>query len=384
MVSDCWGNKASLRLRIDSLQVVRAFAFIGVYLYHTACTFPGEGRIYNFFVTAPGRWGVSVFFVLSGFLMTYSYWDRAPRHNVKEAILFAVRKIRKLYPLHLVMLLVGVIYSLWQKQSFIKLIIKLVLTATLVQTWFPTGYQAINSVAWYLSVTLFLYFCFPFVMTLMKKNKNMQISLISIILIYSIQFISGFCAYNFTDLDIKWITYCHPLYRLGDFIIGCLLASIFLEKCQNEIKHSTIYYSIMEACAVVINVAVCVYCANASGNMQWFRYTCLFVPSSALLVYIFAANKGIFAHFLCNRIVLWIAGISPFAFLIHRLVISIFHEFVIYIFGTDRMNILVTAGVPFLVTVAMIYLYLFIEKRINKHKVVKERGGISIDNRKIG
>ena len=92
--------------RIESLQIVRGIAFLLLYLFHAIRTFPGEGRIYRFFATGLGTWGVSVFFVLSGFLMVYSYWDRPPQAALMSSARFALNKIAKLYPLHIIMLLV--------------------------------------------------------------------------------------------------------------------------------------------------------------------------------------------------------------------------------------------------------------------------------------
>lgn len=49
--------------KLDSLQAVRALAFLGIFLSHTGIKYFGT----------TGTWGVSVFFVLSGFLMVYNY-----------------------------------------------------------------------------------------------------------------------------------------------------------------------------------------------------------------------------------------------------------------------------------------------------------------------
>lgn len=49
---------------IDTLQVLRCFAFLGVFLCHTGLHKMGS----------LGVGGVSIFLVLSGFVMTYSYY----------------------------------------------------------------------------------------------------------------------------------------------------------------------------------------------------------------------------------------------------------------------------------------------------------------------
>ena len=59
--------KAEKPIRIQSLEAVRAIAFLAIFIYHAVKSFPGKGIIYKVLSIAPGAWGVSVFFVLSGF-----------------------------------------------------------------------------------------------------------------------------------------------------------------------------------------------------------------------------------------------------------------------------------------------------------------------------
>ena len=49
--------------KIESLQAVRGIAFLGIFLKHTGISL----------FCALGDWGVSIFFVLSGFLMSVRY-----------------------------------------------------------------------------------------------------------------------------------------------------------------------------------------------------------------------------------------------------------------------------------------------------------------------
>ena len=54
------------RESLKMLDALRGVTFLGVFMFHTEL---------NVFRTL-GGWGVSVFFVLSGFLMVYSYWEQ--------------------------------------------------------------------------------------------------------------------------------------------------------------------------------------------------------------------------------------------------------------------------------------------------------------------
>jgi len=52
-----------------------------------------------------------------------------------------------------------------------------------------------------------------------------------------------------------------------------------------------------------------------------FRYNVLFTPSAVLLVWLLAVGKGIISRLLSAKPFLWLAGLSPYGFLIHQVLI---------------------------------------------------------------
>lgn len=83
--------------RLEQIEALRGIAFLGVFLSHTGIVCFG----------AAGHWGVSIFLVLSGFMMMYSYYDknRITQSGFFYCIQFSAHKIRKLYPLHILTML---------------------------------------------------------------------------------------------------------------------------------------------------------------------------------------------------------------------------------------------------------------------------------------
>lgn len=97
----CTNNRVN-RQKIDSLQTIRAFAFLGIFFWHT------EIPLSSTF----GGWGVSIFIVLSGFVMVYSYYNKNLSTKVKDMFLFSLKRIKKLYPLHIMMIVVAIVVSI--------------------------------------------------------------------------------------------------------------------------------------------------------------------------------------------------------------------------------------------------------------------------------
>lgn len=68
-----------MKEKLCSLDAVRAAACIGILSYHM-------------YLTYLGPWGVTVFFVLSAFLMSYNYLDRPvfEKPSVREGLGFSL------------------------------------------------------------------------------------------------------------------------------------------------------------------------------------------------------------------------------------------------------------------------------------------------------
>lgn len=66
-----------------------------------------------------------------------------------------------------------------------------------------------------------------------------------------------------------------------------------------------------------------------------FRYNVLFIPSAVLLVWLLAVGKGFISRLLSAKPFLWLAGLSPYGFLIHQVLIRYMEWF------ADKFNLTV-------------------------------------------
>jgi len=348
-------------LKLNSLQALRAIAFLGIFIWHCGID-----------IGNTGAWGVSVFFVLSGFLMIYNYMPkgtedfeklRLVKWNIYDSVCFSIRKILKLWPVHLLMLILLVILSahgLLNETFDIMIWIKwsgnLLLDIFLLQSWVPieSVYYSFNGVAWFLSVSVFLYSIFPLILKRISVYQKVVDGIYAILLILIIQVIVAWMT-TYISVDIsKWVTYICPLYRAGDFIIGCNLGYIFLKK-QNAIQSGKIW-TLAEV--FVIGIVLLQFLAAIKleeHNVIWLRYTLVFTLGSMGLVYLFAINQGFVSKFLTNKLLLYIGNISGEAFLIHQIIIGQVvgrtHKFLGY-----NPTMLYIFIVSFAITIFMVYI----------------------------
>ena len=84
-----------MKPRLEKLDVLRACACIGAFTFHS-------------YISNLGFWAVSIFIMLSGFLLTYNGLDRSESFpaDVRGCAVYALKKIKPLYPLYFATLLV--------------------------------------------------------------------------------------------------------------------------------------------------------------------------------------------------------------------------------------------------------------------------------------
>lgn len=94
-----------MKEKIRSIQGLRAIAYIAIFISHS--------RVGSFGYL--GAWGVSVFLVMSGLLMYINYNERIEMfdgYGVLDCIKFSYSKIRKLYLLHFLMMVLSIPYAI--------------------------------------------------------------------------------------------------------------------------------------------------------------------------------------------------------------------------------------------------------------------------------
>ena len=81
--------------------------------------------------------------------------------------------------------------------------------------------------------------------------------------------------------------------------------------------------SLLELAAVLFSGGCFFIAAGQVGVLgaTAFRYNVLFTPSAVLLVWLLAIGKGMISRLLSAKPFLWLAGLSPYGFLIHQVLI---------------------------------------------------------------
>ncbi len=360
--------------KIDSLQVVRALAFIMIFADHTMIPVLEPG----------GWWGVSVFFVLSGFLMTYSYFDsdRIKQCDPLFDLKFGIGKIKRIYPLHILTMIYTIPWLVISHAGFqgmekITHMAKTILVnSLLLQSWIPMGaiYYSLNAVSWYLSVSLFLYIVFPIIIMIIRKYKKRSTAVYVVILTMLIQTALAYLVYLKQDPSVTvdrfnwWFTYVFPLSRLEEFVMGCNLGYIFLKTDFSRIKKRV--FTLLEVLTFILILAAMILDLvmftfprindKAAGLDCWWYDAVIYSLSSCMLVLLFAINKGAVSSFLNKKVLVFIGDISASAFLLHQIILRTLWKAPKIITGKPRLILCGVIG--FVITICLSFLW---EKYIN-------------------
>lgn len=198
---------------LPRLTSLRAFAAGIVFLYHLGHHtqwLPQE------VVFAHGYVGVGFFFILSGFVLT---WSTAPGSSVRD---FYVRRVARVYPSHFVMALVALVVPATVYAVTLEAAVPNFL---LLQAWFVDWeiVFGLNAVSWTLSCEAFFYLMAPWVIARARGSRAaVQLFLAWVLLCLVLAFVLGFSGQR---LDI--LAYTFPLLRSGEFVLGVMLALLF-------------------------------------------------------------------------------------------------------------------------------------------------------------
>lgn len=299
---------------LDSIQALRAIAFLGIFTYHCG-------------LSPLGPWAVCVFFIISGFCLYISCAEKGfPAHSLSKDLSDALHRVAKLYPVHIAMMLFVLIRRLLTTGTLTSSPLRIVCDALLLTSWFPpaAGLTAFNGVAWYLSTSLFHYCCFG---TIQARLKHFSVKQVwsAMLAAYVLQILTLYLlpwAFSISDETLHWFSYEFPLFRLGDFFLGCCLGAVYTKK-KTQTSTSVFGASLMEAVgALFILLTLLVYALNLGPwGAEVFRRSVLLIPCAALTVYLFIQKQGIFTKLLSNRILLTLAELSAVGFLIHQVII---------------------------------------------------------------
>jgi peptidoglycan/LPS O-acetylase OafA/YrhL len=322
-------SQPAARPRLDGLTTLRFFAAFHVILFHLYVEgiLTGGPWWYQNFASI-GYIGVNFFFVLSGFILVYTY-----AASDLDPLRFWRARFARVYPAYLFSLAVtapfffltapslNLPFFAW---SMHHLLLASILALVLLQSWIPQGALTWNPVCWSLSVEAFFYALFPFLLNRTKALSPRRLPFwiagtwlvsLSISAAYIALHPDGAANINSTDTTLFWrnVLSFNPLVRLPEFVVGMLTCRLFLSNKRSRGLGSICILSGVAGLALVTIFATKIPNPVIS--------TGLLSPAFAAIIYGVALQPR-WTRFLALAPLLYLGEASYSLYLLHSIVIS--------------------------------------------------------------
>lgn len=288
--------------RLDVLTSLRFFAAIHVVFYHYA------GRIFLPFPWIQGAieigyYAVSIFYVLSGFVLVYSYSNVEGSFRGSRRT-FWIGRFARIYPAYLLAFMLcipdvalGILHNNRLAEGTAKAAVAAAAHLSMTQAWMPRLSALWNYPGWSVSVEAFFYLCFPFLLARVGRCSIRQCyALIGLSWLVSLS-IYVFLWHWMPNLDHTplWrngFNY-NPMLRVPTFLTGMAIGRIYFLRRDRPASNA-----IPAAIAALV-------CLAAMGFSTLLRQTTLrdivFAPAFAYLIYSFARDRRYIARVFSAR-----------------------------------------------------------------------------------
>jgi peptidoglycan/LPS O-acetylase OafA/YrhL len=251
---------------IAPLTGLRFVAALSVALAHGASilAIPGQPDSLKHWIATGAGFGMTLFFVLSGFVIHYNYRDLVTRESVDGLARFVWARFSRLYPLYILIIALDLLSPLRVAMrgipgTFDEAAFALPYYLTLTQSWlYLTGekfsliYLLGNNspLTWSISTEWFFYLVFPLFALAFLRLKRVSSILLAAGIVCAVWITAATLLYDHLpqlntwainrygqiadissgvqDSFFRWLLYFSPYLRLGEFVLGCLVAQLYL------------------------------------------------------------------------------------------------------------------------------------------------------------
>jgi len=295
--------------KIEELESIRGLAALLVVFYHV----PNWNPLFDLGIIRSGYLMVHLFFVLSGFVIYNAYANRIKRPG--DLARFQFLRFGRLYPVHLVFLLVYVLIEIAKYIGQARLgitspnsqpfrensLTALVQQIFLVQAIGPTGNATtFNTPAWSISVEFYTYLIFGAVVLLAHQFRHL---LFSLLVFASLLLLATEATFGFGDM----------LKCLAGFFIGCLTAF-----AVGQIKVG------LPRILSLLILAVIIAFLHFKTSEQYDLV--IYVLSAGLIASLVVVKNGYLNQLLNLRVLTWLGSISYAVYMSHVAVIWILSQ----------------------------------------------------------
>jgi peptidoglycan/LPS O-acetylase OafA/YrhL len=252
---------------------------------------------------------IDMFFIMSGFVLAYMYLE--PRSGTgTSARRFYAGRFARIYPIYALALVIAI--PLWMHDflhrypgSLKDALEYAGISIVMLQAWSPKLATVVNFPAWSLSVEVFFYLLFPFIVIPFTRLKRRQL-LFAAVIIWLVTLVAPtvYAVLNPDGMGVgfpthygRWIRIVlyDPAIRAPEFLLGVVTGLIFLQRGEARERPLGPWLSVPAAIGIVAVMLV------SSAVPFALLHNGLLAPLFAMLIYGVALGGGPLAWLLRKR-----------------------------------------------------------------------------------
>ncbi|PKH22569.1 acyltransferase [Enterobacterales bacterium CwR94] len=256
--------------QIHGLTIFRFVSAFYVFIFHCNIHFNvyEEIPLWAYMVLRNGAIGMTFFFVLSGFVMSWA-------HRFEVGDNYFKKRFLRIYPAYLAMGVLTIPFLNGFNPGKLLSVLGLFLTGT--QSWYSQAFSIWNFTgSWSVSTEIFFYAVFPFIYDIIKKHPLVSLFL-SYIATSSIIPIS--LALDGKDMMPSY--YMGPMHRIPEFIFGMSLGFIFSNGIKVKRKTLSLLFIFISAYFLSTYVTVL--------NRSYMLNNYMTVPTTGMIIFCLAS-----------------------------------------------------------------------------------------------
>ena len=269
-----------------------------------------------------GRLGVNLFFVLSGFILTFTYYKRtgivSQANGYRE---FMMKRMARIYPVYAFGLLLFLIVCLVMNDFHQHFSAVFLLDLLMLQSYIPDlSLEGFGGGGWSVSTEFFFYAAFPLLLPVLLRirSKRANMGLLAIVALLSAA--PGY-AYYFSGMsDNALSVYSFPPARLPEFVCG-MLTALLVFRFDWKVKPA--------AAIVGLGITVAYLAIFGEKLRPVVAHNLVVVPAIVLLLAALARNNGgAMFQWLASRPMVYLGKVS-YSFYIIQIPMSAVYDFLL-------------------------------------------------------
>jgi peptidoglycan/LPS O-acetylase OafA/YrhL len=299
---------AEERQKLDHLTTTRFFAALSVIFYHGGREI---GMISLLPMLTSGPTAVNYFFVLSGFVLTLAYFRSGVEFDLRK---YFIARFSRIYPVYFLAFVLTCLYyiGIMSKVKWGKILANIFL----LQAWIPRYGQSFNIAAWSLSVEVFFYVIFPFLILAMKRLNANQILSISLWFWAISQIAHSILFILFMPEHLIWLHYFPP-FHLNAFLLGIAGGVWYLKNAGTPGANQPAIRIILLGSLGFVTLAICLREYIPSLFRYFYLDAGLLAPFFLLIVLALSLDKSMISKRLKDSRLVLLGESSYALFILH-------------------------------------------------------------------